>query len=64
LNSGPSAIACDVVNANPKKNTDAASLERRDMAISPSLQWRIFSTGGERLAFLTRLPSILAVCGV
>src|SRR6266550_6550541 len=44
LNSGPSAIACDAVNANPKKNTDAASLERRDMAISPNLQWRIFST--------------------
>src|SRR5258708_16250278 len=31
LNSGPSASASDAAKANPKKNTDAASLQRCDI---------------------------------
>src|SRR5712672_293615 len=53
LNCGPSASAPDVANANPKKNTDAASLVRCDI----DMQFPEFCGGeslhsGERLAWL------------
>src|SRR6266567_890960 len=55
LNCGPSASASDVAKANPKKNTDAASLERCDIDIRfPEFCGGEFLHTGEFLAWLAR----------
>jgi hypothetical protein len=65
LNWGPSASTSDVVKANPKKNTDAASFVRYDI----DMRFPEFCGGeslhtGELLAWLALFRRILAVCGV